>query len=57
MKSVKQLHIMLNGMVFMLMTIGITRATIHFDRISILWFYIIPLIGMSANFQKESDSK
>lgn len=50
------LHVMLNGIVFILMTIGITRAAIHFDRISILWFYIVPLIGMSVNFKKDGDS-
>lgn len=49
-------HVMLNGIVFILMTIGITRAAIHFDRISILWFYIVPLIGMSVNFKKDGDS-
>lgn len=56
MKLAQLLHIMFNGMVFILMTISITKAAIHFDRISILWFYLIPLIGMSANFRKDGDS-
>lgn len=53
--TAQRLHIMIDGIVFMLMTICITRAAIHFDRISILWFYIVPLIGMTANSPKDGD--
>jgi hypothetical protein len=47
-----QLHIVANGIVHVI-TAGVTIAAIHFSRIAILWFYLIPLIGVSVNFKEE----
>lgn len=53
MKVTQQIHFVANGIVNTMMVAGITIAAIHFNRIAVLWFYLIPLIGMSANFPKE----
>lgn len=44
-----KVHLFLNGAVNIVMTICITIAAIHFDRVSILWFYIIPFLSMGMN--------
>lgn len=41
-----KVQLFFNGIVSIVMTVCITIAAIHFDRASILWFYIIPLIVM-----------
>lgn len=48
-----QLHIVANGIVHVMITAGVTIAAIHFNRIAILWFYLIPLIGVGVNFKEE----
>ena len=48
--SIIKLHIFANSIVQMMMTAGISFAAIHFERISVLWFYLIPAILMSANY-------
>lgn len=48
-----QLHIVANGIVHVMIAAGVTIAAIHFNRIGILWFYLIPLIGMSANIKED----
>lgn len=41
-----KVQLFLNGIASIVMTICITIAAIYFNRCSILWFYIIPLIIM-----------
>ncbi len=48
--SIIKLHILANSIVQMMMTAGISFAAVHFDRISVLWFYLIPAVMMSANY-------
>ena len=50
-----KVHLFLNGIVNIVMTICITIAAIHFDRVSILWFYIIPFIGMDKSILESMD--
>lgn len=52
MREVQQIHFIANGIVNVIMVVGITIAAIHFDRIAVLWFYLIPLISMGENFPK-----
>ena len=51
--SIIRLYILANSIVQMLMTVGITFASVHFDRISVLWFYLIPAILMNGKFQSK----
>ena len=47
---VARLHILANSIVQMMMTAGISFAAIHFGRISVMWFYLIPAVLMGANY-------
>ena len=44
-------QLFLNDIASIVMTICITIVAIYFDRASILWFYIIPLIIMENDNQ------
>lgn len=51
------LHILVNGIVQMMMTAGVTFAAVHFERISVLWFYLIPAIILNVNCKtKDGDN-
>lgn len=50
-----RLYIAANGVVQTMMTAGITIAAMHFNRLSVMWFYLIPALMMSANFTKIKD--
>lgn len=54
-KNAAKLYIAANGIVQTMMTAGITIAAIHFNRLSVMWFYLIPALMMSANFTKIKD--
>ena len=51
-KNAAKLYIAANGIVQTMMTAGITIAAIHFNRLSVMWFYLIPAIFMSANYTR-----
>lgn len=55
--AVIKVHLFLNGIVNIVMTICITIAAIHFDMVSILWFYIIPLIGMDKSVSEKPKNR
>lgn len=46
-----RIHIIMNGIVQVVMTAGISFAAIHFERIAILWFYLIPAVLMNASYR------
>ena len=49
---VARLHILEKSIVKMMMTAGISFAAIHFGRISVMWFYLIPAVLMGANYTR-----
>lgn len=53
--NLMRFHIMAISLVRLAMIVGISCAAIHFGRVSVLWFYLIPGILMHDNYHISED--
>lgn len=53
--SVLRTYLITNSLVQLAITVGISYAAIYFDKISILWFYLIPACCMSQHIKIHDD--